>query len=109
MPDWKSMLRIASTAVERLSRAGTKVEGQDALYFDRNAIEDRRFEDPLARRIHSRASKSEMAAGGYRFDNKPLFRDSNFHPDHPCRVQLTSARRVDRIEFGYGAALQHAF
>ena len=101
-------LRGAMTQ-SHLVRAGTEGEGQDALYFNRNAAENRRFEHPLARRLYSRASKREMATYGFSLNNKPYFRDGNLNLDCPSGVQLPGVRWVDWIDSGNGAALQHTF
>src|SRR5262245_40506752 len=92
-----------------LFRAGTECEGQDALYFDRSAAEDSRVKDPLASRLYSRASQREVTADGYSLNNKPCFRDGNLHLDCPSGVHLPGVRRIDRIDSGNGAALQHTF
>src|SRR5262245_21617025 len=92
-----------------LFRAGAEGEGQDALYFDRSAAEDRRVKDPLTSRLYSRASQREVTADGRGLNNKPCFRDGNLHLDCPCGVHLPGVRRIDRVDSGNGAALQYTF
>ena len=62
-----------ATTQSHLFRVETEGEGQDAFCFDWSVIEDRRFEDPLTRRLYSRASKREMAADGFSLHNKPYY------------------------------------
>ena len=92
-----------------LFRAGTEGKGQDALYSDRSAAEDRRIKDPFTSRLYSRASQREVTADGCSLNNKPFFRDGNLYLDCPCGVHLPGARRIDWVDFGNGAALQHTF
>src|SRR5262249_4185349 len=76
--------------------------------FNWRVIEDRRFEDPLTRRLYSRASKREMAADGCSLHNKPYFLDGNFHLDCPCGVQFPDVRRLDWVDSVHLAALKQA-
>src|SRR5262245_26726399 len=101
-------LRGAMTQ-SHLFRAGNEGEGQDTLYFDRSAIEDRRIKNPPASRLYSRVSQREVTADGCSLNDKPYFRDGNFHLDCPCGVHLPGVRRIDWVDSGNSAALQHTF
>jgi hypothetical protein len=56
-----------------LLRAGGKGESQDSFHFYRDAIERRRFVDPLARRLSGRVAQRRMSADGCRLDDLPGF------------------------------------
>src|SRR5262249_12154140 len=105
---WHHKIRGAMTQ-SHLFSAGTEGEGQDALYFDRRAAEDRRFKDPLTSRLYSRASQREVTADGCSLNNKPFFRHGTRHLDCPCGVPPPGFRRIDWVDSGNDAALQHTF
>ena len=88
---------------------GSEDEGQDALHSDLNAVKDCRFENPLTRRLYSRASQREVATDGCGFNDQPFFRNGNLHLDRPCGLHLFGAWRVERFDSGNHAALQIAF
>src|SRR5262249_38994670 len=89
----------------RLICARSEDEGQDALRSDPSSVEDRRFEDPLTRRLHSGVSQREVTTNGRGFNHEPFFRNSNLNIDRPHGVHLFGVRRVDRFDSGNRTAL----
>src|SRR5215470_7303508 len=89
----------------KLICAGSEDEGQDALRSDLSSVEDRRFEDPLTRRLHSGVSQREVTTNGRGFNDEPFFRNSNLNIDSPHGVHLFGVRRVDRFDSGNRPAL----